>query len=475
MSTVVSVFFCVIALSPLPLGANRPWAWSIIAGICFLSITAWIAFYLRGKARLPPSTRTISVRLAGGLFLCATVWEVLQSCSFPASWLAQLPVPTSTLYINAANIIPPQIRPETIPLSIDSSITDSIALRSAGYFCFYLLLLLLIDSRNRLRKLCYIIVASGLFQAVYGSFMALSGIEYLLGIKKEFYLGNATGTFISRNHFAGYLEMALAIGIGLMMVRSNSKQETGSGWRGRSRQLLNLVLSDKAILRLVLIAMVIGLILSHSRMGNAAFFNSLLITGVISTATSTAFRKPRVYLLLSSIIAIDILLLGSWFGLEKVVQRIEQTSITTEERYDVNQGLLPMVEDYNWVGSGAGTFRYAFPPYVDGNYGGYDHAHNDYLELSGELGYIGSFCLAGLVLISLWQALKALRHRHSSFIRGMGFAGFMGTLSLLIHSSVDFNLQIPANAMLFIAMLAIPSIALSVDNNQFKSNSEFER
>jgi hypothetical protein len=51
----------------------------------------------------------------------------------------------------------------------------------------------------------------------------------------------------------------------------------------------------------------------------------------------------------------------------------------------------------------------------------------------------------------------------------MGFAGFMGMLSLLIHSAVDFNLQIPANAMLFIAMLALPTIALSVDSKTIRT------
>jgi O-antigen ligase len=157
------------------------------------------------------------------------------------------------------------------------------------------------------------------------------------------------------------------------------------------------------------------------------------------------------------------LLLGSWFGIEKVVQRIENTSASSESRDEVVQALFPMIKDFNWFGSGAGTFWYAFPPYVNGNFGGYDHAHNDYLELLSDLGYIGVAFLAGLVLISLWQALLALRYQKSSLVRGMGFAGFMGALSLLIHSSVDFNLQIPANAMLFIAMLAIPIIALSID------------
>jgi O-antigen ligase len=98
---------------------------------------------------------------------------------------------------------------------------------------------------------------------------------------------------------------------------------------------------------------------------------------------------------------------------------------------------------------------------------------NDYLEILSDLGFPGFSCLTGVVLISLWQAITALRYRSSSFVRGMGFAGFMGTLSLLIHSSVDYNLQIPANAMLFIAMLAIPIIALSVDKNQPKQSHEF--
>ena len=80
----------------------------------------------------------------------------------------------------------------------------------------------------------------------------------------------------------------------------------------------------------MLVVMVIGLILSRSRMGNGAFFNSLLITGLIALLFSPSFRQPGVYGLLLSIIIIDIFLLGSWFGLEKVVQRMEQTTLVSE-------------------------------------------------------------------------------------------------------------------------------------------------
>jgi putative inorganic carbon (HCO3(-)) transporter len=470
--------FSVYLLAPLAIGSNRDWAWLILAAIIFLLIAIWCLQYLRDRVTVSAVIAAPLCRASIGFFLCAAAWQGLQALPVPVDWLDKLPTPATQLYRQAYAVTAPQVAPESTAISVDAGTTAKIALRSASYFCLFILLFLLINSRKRLLLFCYLLLLSGLFQALYGSLMTLSGMEYLLGVKKDDYLGNATGTFVNRNHFAGYLEMTLAIGMGLLMVRNKSKAHTqtaGRGWRRRLRQLLTLVLSSKAIFRLILIVMVIGLILSRSRMGNGAFFNSLLITGFVAIAVSTAFRKPGVYLLLSSIIAVDVFLLGSWFGLEKVVQRMEQTSLASEQRDDVSQGLMPMIEDFNWVGSGAGTFRYAFPGYVDSNFGGYDHAHNDYLELLSDLGYLGFSCLAAVVLISLWQTLVALRNRHSSFVRGMGFAGFMGTLSLLIHSSVDFNLQIPANAMLFIAMLAIPTIALSVDKNQVKSDSEFEK
>lgn len=63
--------------------------------------------------------------------------------------------------------------------------------------------------------------------------------------------------------------------------------------------------------------------------------------------------------------------------------------------------------------------------------------------------------LGGLVLLSLYMALVAQRKRRSSLIKGVGFASSMGILSLGIHSAVDFNLQIPSNAMLFVILLAM--------------------
>ena len=87
----------------------------------------------------------------------------------------------------------------------------------------------------------------------------------------------ATGTFINRNHLAGYLEICLAVGIGLMVAQlSNTSAAT---WRERARQFLQTMLSSKALVRIGLVVMVIGLVLTRSRMGNIAFFFSMIVMG----------------------------------------------------------------------------------------------------------------------------------------------------------------------------------------------------
>lgn len=428
-------------------------------------MAAWLVLFVLGKTDVPSALRSALTKRTVGLFFCATLWGFMQILPMPLTRLSFWSGQIADFHSQASAVIAEQTDPQTMTISVDTGVTQTMALRSAGYFCLYLLLLLLIDTRDRLRFLCYVIVYSGLFQAAYGGFMTLSGLEYLLGIKKYTYFGRATGTFVNRNHFAGYLEMTLATGLGLLMIDSHFRaKDSTRRWRGKIRTVLKLLLSSKALMRLILIVMVIGLILSRSRMGNAAFFVSLLITGLVSGASSRSFLKPKVLILLLSVIAVDVILLGKWFGVEQVVQRIGETSLNMESRDEVVKYALPMIKDFSWTGTGAGTFWYIFPSYTqESRLGGYNHAHNDYVEILSNLGIIGFSCLTGVVLMSLWQALKALRHRRSSFVRAMGFIGFMGTTSLLIHSGVDFNLQIPANAMLFITMLAIPTIALSID------------
>ncbi|OGT81168.1 MAG: hypothetical protein A3H91_07650 [Gammaproteobacteria bacterium RIFCSPLOWO2_02_FULL_61_13] len=71
------------------------------------------------------------------------------------------------------------------------------------------------------------------------------------------------------------------------------------------------------------------------------------------------------------------------------------------------------------------------------------------------------FALVGLIVVlSLFAALKAQYLRGDPLMRGLSFGAIMGIVALMIHSWVDFNLQIPANAMTFMYVLGLAWISL---------------
>jgi O-antigen ligase len=120
------------------------------------------------------------------------------------------------------------------------------------------------------------------------------------------------------------------------------------------------VLSPKMILRLSLCVMVIALTTTHSRMGNTAFFSSLLVAGLAGIALSRRATRNTV-LLLTSLVVIDLFIVGSWFGVEKLAQRIEQTTVQDlQDREDPAAYSLELIRHYPVFGSGPGTFYVAF-------------------------------------------------------------------------------------------------------------------
>jgi hypothetical protein len=165
-----------------------------------------------------------------------------------------------------------------------------------------------------------------------------------------------------------------------------------------------------------------------------------------------------------SLVLVDLFILGSWFGLDRVRERLERTVLTEETRYHVDVQGLGYVQDYWLTGSGGGTFMSVFTAYRDRNLVPliFDHAHNDYLEFLLEFGVGGLALLGAAVLGSLVAAVSVLRRRRDPLLRGCAFASLMGIAAILIHSTADFNLRIPANAALFMVLLALPWLGLGL-------------
>lgn len=441
-----------IAWLPLPLASNHAWAWAIMEIWIFLLTLLWIWKFRQHQVSFTPVfSKATPVLIVWILWLIYIAFQFI-----PLPYLLVKSLSPEAAYFHSLTTQTDHL-PKTVTLSVDPHITAVSWLKSVSYVLLFGLTLLLVNGHQRLLWLAYTLVFSGVFQAVYGSLMTLSGLEYSFVHHKFTGIGVATGTFVNRNHLAGYLEMSLAVGIGLLIAFIDDAGDLT--WRQRLRGWLNWVLSSKMRLRLYLAMMVIGLVLTRSRGGNSGFFTSLVVTGFIGLILFRHATRATT-MLLASLIIIDVLIVGTWFGIKEVKQRLEQTSFATESRDEVDLYTIPYGQDYFWTGSGLGSFYTVFPRYRKEDIQGYyDHAHNDYWEFGAETGLIGLLLLGSSVALSLWNALRAQHRRRDSLCRGMAFSAIMGIIALGIHSTVDFNLQIPANAATFMVILALAWIS----------------
>jgi O-antigen ligase len=440
------LFLALVLWAPWPLGSNRAWAWSILEVGLFLCAALWVIAWMRGEARSLGVLREAWPALA--IFCAWLTYLTFHWIPLPGGWLKLLSPESAALGATT--------------ISIDPNASFVFWLKSCAYAIAFALVLVLANTRERARMIAYTLVLSGLVQAVYGGLMHLTGTDLeLFGIRIP-HSAQASGGFVNRNHLAGFLEIGLAMGIGLMI---GSLQDSGRRtWRQFWRDTARMLLSARAPLRLFLVAMVIGLVMTRSRMGNTAFFSSLLIAGAVALLLRRHATRSTA-ILIASLVVIDIFIVGAWFGVEKTIERIEKTTVRdVEERVEPSTYALDMLEHYPVFGAGAGSFYGAFPRYRGPEIAAYyDHAHNDYTQFLVETGPVGAFLIGSLPLLALINAVLALSRRRDPLARGFAFAALMGVCAIAIHSTVDFNLQIPANAFAFVVLLAYAWVALFLD------------
>jgi len=491
-------------VAPLPLAGNRPWAMALL-GIAVLALL--VHHLLRPERPGDDEERQLAEapwRRAKLAWLAMSAWVALiavQLLPLPASWIAVMHFGRDVAWWDGAG--------SWARITVDPYSTRLYLLKAIALLAFFALLLRLTTNESRVELLAKAVVVSGVVQAVVGISLFAVGARYSLFFVKVEH-SSVTGTFVNHNHLAGYLEMALAVGIGLMAGKLEDRRATT--WRLWLRDWLAVLVSDKARLRLMLVVMVIALIGSRSRMGNGAFVVSLFLAGGVAIVLSK--RAPRAMVVfIASLLILDIVVIGSMVGLDKVMLRIQQTQIVTrhadaggasqarahrdaagtevagaaspsqnierqeslEQRAEAGRQALDAARHFPLLGAGGGTFHMAFMPFRSPDLPGYfDHAHNDYAEVLVETGMVGFALLAVIAGASLVHAMRILILRRHRFARGMAFASLMGGVALLLHSIVDFNLQIPANAMAFLVVLTLPYLVGSTPRHEAPS-LEFRR
>ena len=417
---------------PLAFGANTEWAWGMYSFLAML-------FFSLSAHNLTKANRDTTSNA-----LKATHPPAL----IKAEWLL------SVLFLIQAWVLCQWLFNLSLT-PLDSSFSF---LKGLGYTCFFGWTLMAVTNTSRIVRVVWLVVLAASFQAIYGTLMVMTKLEYGFFHEKWAYKGLATGTFVNRNHLAGYLEIATSLGIGLLLAQTTIY--SGSV-RERMRQFISMLLSEKVILRLLLAIMVIALVMTRSRMGNTAFFISLSVAGLLALVL-IRHKTRSTTILLTSLLIIDITIVGTFFGVDKVAERLQNTAENTEKRDEVFRDTISMWKSAPITGTGAGSFVYVFPAYKSEDIRDKyitNNAHNDYLQFLAEFGAPATALLGSTALFSLWTAIQAMRKRRSELHKGMGFASTMGMIAIGIHSTVDFNLQIPANAYMFVFLMALAFIA----------------
>lgn len=428
------LFVVVLALSALPLGGNRVFAVSAVSiallALCLLQFTAMV---IRDEE---PLSR---IRVA---------WPVAVSLLLYLGWL--------TLQLNA---------PTEALRSVDVHSTAQQLLISCGYLAGFFLVLMNLRHRSDMRHFVKTIVLFGVLQALLAVYLYSAKVDYELFHFAVDHSSRTFGTFSYHNSLANYLVICLCLGIGLLVADLRAAPLDQAGWRSRAVRLLSVAFSEVVRLRVMLLVMVVALVLTKSRMGNAAFMLALLCVAAPILVLKGRLRLKGGLLILS-IIILDVFFVGQLVGFDEVAQRLNTTAIESvegvreeslEDRSAPARLAMAMVHEKPWTGRGAGTFYTTFPQYASPEtrmY--YDHAHNDYVEFLVEVGLPGAGLLAFAVLSTLARSALVLQRPKSPLDMGLALGAFMAILAVLLQATVDFHFQIPANALLFVTVLAIP-------------------
>lgn len=460
----LGLFILSLVWLPLPLGSNRQWPMALYVAL------VWVLLALTGLLRLfgseRPPDRTAPVRTGSGwgahlalsLLVLFTAW-----CAFQLSPWGYTEAPHDTRLM---------------------------VLRSLGYVGMFWLVLLLVTSDRRRTTLLSGMMIAGVVQAMIAIVLYSSDGRYTL-MDESFVQGlRATGTFAGPDALANYLLFALSAGVAVMLSQMGMPGAARPGrHRRRLHGALEFMMSTKMIVRLMLIIMVIALVLTRSRLGNGAFFVALMLVTLWIVGRSPQLRRPAA-ILAASLLVIDLIVIGQWVGLSKVIERMQATELalkaeqeeaasavasgaspptaqrapdmpqyreeTLQERIRPLRDAMAMIEERPWTGFGAGAFYSAFTRYkVESTKFFYDHAHSDYVEIVTDTGLIGLSLLGALMLLSAGRTVQLMKDRQGPHVRGVAAGCGMGIVCALLHATLDLNLQINANAAMLTVLLAV--------------------
>lgn len=433
-----------VALAPLPLGSNRPYAWSLLGLMVGLQLIGWAVMVQ--TARLPLTLHRrhwLPMAIPFGLFC---LWVVVQNAAWvPQSWF-------HPFWREAATALGQPLK-GAIGLAPDDARTT--LLRILTYAGVFWLAVGYGRDEKRARQavLTLVVVIAG--YALYGLFIYINGLESILWYEKWAYRGYVTATFVNKNSYATYAGLGLLLAIGLLaneLQRSNSQGlplylkvvrflDGLSGWVWLSGSLILLI--------------GVSLLLSGSRGGLSSTLVALFVLLLFAPWRAELRRTQTLW---RGALALLVTLAAVFVVMQGLSALGDQSSgMVQDYRVAALSLSVRAIADAPLVGFGLGSYPDVFNLYRGAEFGTslatLFRAHNSYLELAVEVGLPATLLLLFSLFWMLFLCGRGLIVRRRQRIYPL--LGVAATVLVAVHALLDFSMQMPGVAVTYFLIMGI--------------------
>ncbi|MFC1516708.1 O-antigen ligase family protein [Thermodesulfobacteriota bacterium] len=313
-----------------------------------------------------------------------------------------------------------------------------------NYLTIYYLIIHTFRTRPQIHQLVYLIVGVAAFLSIFGLLKTSGNNPFPWWTYPEITqnVDRLASTYGNANHLAGYMEMAIPLLLGLMLA----------GPRGVRLFLLICIT----------LLLFLSLMLSLSRGGWIGMLSGLLFMAATLSFDNPVVKKRLVMIVVVGAFASAVFVLSSTPTVKRILDLQQKAGL--EARMAVWGGVVDMIQDHPMFGAGPGTFATVYTQYQPpGLNRRYFAAHNDYLQLVSEAGLPVIAIMLWMIVVLYRKGFKKIKNP-SRLVRGVTLGAMSGITAILVHSVSDFNLHIPANAILFTVLAALVTAPIPEQN-----------
>jgi O-antigen ligase len=396
--------FGLLMFGPLAFGAVEPWSiFFMQAGAAMLLVLWSVQQVLQGRIEIRPNPLFAPMLVFGALVLAQLVFR-------------------RSAYMH-------------------ETVNGALLFVAYGILCF--LASQVIVRKEQLQRLAMLFSLYGTAVACFALLQGISSNGRLYWLREPSNGGWIYGPYVNHNHYAGLMEMLVPIPLVIALSKLTDQ-------RGR------------AVAAVAGAIMAGTIFLSGSRGGMIALLAELAILGVLLIRQKKGIRTA-VTVGLFAVVVVGVLV---WLGGAELGQRIATMSsashsdITNSMRMNLNRDGIRMFLRRPVLGWGLGTFPIAYPEFRSFYTNFFvNEAHDDYVQLLVEMGALGFATMLWFMIAAFRSCLGKLGNWSTDINGSLAAACLLGISGILVHSLVDFNLQIPANAALFYVLCTLAASA----------------